>query len=113
MSVKQERLASIFAKEITNIINFDLKNPSVTMVSVTRVTVSKDLNFSKIYVSIIDQKAKHSAIEALNKSKGFIKSELAKRLSIRKIPDLLFIYDDTLDKAQRIEDIINRINKGE
>lgn len=113
MSIKQERLASIFAKEITNIINFDLKNPNVGMVSVTKVTVSSDLNFSKIYVSIIDQKTKNTTIEALNKSKGFIKTELSKRLTIRKIPDLMFLYDDTLDRAQRIENIINRINKGE
>ena len=50
-------------------------------------------------------------VEALNKSKVFIRSELAKRMDIYKVPDIIFIKDDTYDKGERIENILKEINK--
>lgn len=113
MNVKTKKLNALFVREINNIVMFDVKDPNLNLVSVTEVEVTNDLSMAKVYVSIINQKNRSHSLEALKKAKGFIKSELAKRMTIRKIPDLVFIYDDTLDKAQRIENIINKINMGE
>ncbi len=113
MSIKLDRLSSIFSKEISKIINFDIKDSNITMVSVTDVKISSDLSYAKVYISMVISKNKNTTIQALNKAKGFIKSELSKRIKVRKIPDLEFIYDDSLDKGQKIEEILKRVNKGE
>lgn len=113
MSIKLDRLSSIFSKEISKIINFDIKDSNITMVSVTDVKISSDLSYAKVYISMVIIKNKNTTIQALNKAKGFIKSELSKRIKVRKIPDLEFIYDDSLDKGQKIEEILKRVNKGE
>lgn len=99
-----EKLDSILLKEISSIIQFDLNNPDVGFCTVSEVRLSNDLSKAKVYVSFFGN---NYGIAALKKSKGFIKSTLAKRLRIRKIPDIEFVVDDTLDKVSRIEEIIN------
>lgn len=99
-----EKLDSILLKEISSIIQFDLNNPDVGFCTVSEVRLSNDLSKAKVYVSFFGN---NYGIAALKRSKGFIKSTLAKRLRIRKIPDIEFVVDDTLDKVSRIEEIIN------
>jgi len=102
-----EKLDSLLQKEISNIIQFDLNDPKLGFVTICDVDVAKDLSNAKIYVSLFGSKyAKGDGIVALRRSKGHIKSELAKRLSLRKIPDLEFVIDDTLDKVERIEEVL-------
>lgn len=108
MSIRNQRINAIFAREINHILTFEIKNPDINLVSVSEVKVSNDLSIAKVFVSLLNKETIGSTMQALNNSKGFIKTNLAKKLNIRKIPELNFIYDDTLDKAKRIEDIINK-----
>ena len=109
---RTDRLDSILLKEISSIIQFDLNDPKIGFATVSEVKVAPDLSNAKVYVSFFGKNyAKRDGLEAVRRSKGFIKTELAHRLKMRKIPNLEFIVDDTLDKAQRIEDIVNRTNK--
>ena len=108
MSVKQERVAQIILKDVTDIIQFSLKDPSVT---ITDVQVTNDYSYATIYVSFLGkEERKQAGLKALNRAKGFIRSELGKRLSIRKVPDLIFKLDDSLEKGERIDSIISQIN---
>ena len=101
---RTDKLDSLLQKEISSIIEFDLNNPEIGFVTVSEVRVSSDLSKAKVYVSFF---GKNYEVAALKKSKGFIKSELAKRIKLRKIPDLEFVVDDTLQKVSRIEKIVN------
>ncbi len=113
MSVKAERIAGIIQKEVSSIIQFELKDPKVGFVTITDVTVTNDLSIAKIYVSFLGQKAREEAgLKALNRSKGFIRSTLSKRLTIRKTPELIFLIDDALTRGNKIEDILQQINKN-
>ena len=105
---RTDKLDSLLQKEISSIIEFDLNNPEIGFVTVSEVRVSPDLSKAKVYVSFF---GKNYEIAALKKSKGFIKSELAKRIKLRKIPDLEFVVDDTLQKVSRIEEIVNQNKK--
>ena len=105
MPKRTDKLDSLLMKEISNIIQFDLNNPEIGFVTVSEVRVSPDLSKAKVYVSFF---GKNYEVAVLKKSKGYIKSELAKRLNMRKIPDLEFIVDDTLEKVARIEEIVNK-----
>ena len=99
-----DKLDSILQKEISSIIQFDLNNPEVGFVTVSEVRLSPDLSKARVYVSFF---GKNYEVAALKKSKGYIKSELAKRLKMRKIPDLEFVVDDTLEKVDRINEIVH------
>lgn len=102
---RTDKLDSLLMKEISSIIQFDLNNPEIGFVTVSEVRVSPDLAHAKVYVSFF---GKNYGIAALKRSKGYIKSELAKRLKLRKIPDLDFVVDDTLEKVDKIHEIVNR-----
>ncbi len=111
MGLRQEKLHSIFLKEISDIIHFSLKDPKVGFVTVTDITISNDLNYAKVYVSFLGKDERNQAgLKALNHAKGHIRSELAKRIKVRKMPELTFLLDDSLERAERIEGIINKIN---
>ena len=113
MSVKQERVAQIILKDVTEIIQYDLKDPSVGFVTITDVDVTNDYSYATIYVSFLGKdERKQAGLKALNRAKGFIRSSLSKRLTIRKVPELIFKLDDSLEKGERIESIISRINQG-
>ena len=103
------KLDSILLREISMIIMKDINDPKLGFPTVTEVDVAPDLTTAKVYVSFLGKNyKKRDGIEALCRAKGHIKSELAKRIKIRKIPDLTFLVDDTLDKAERIEEILNK-----
>lgn len=99
-----DKLDSLLLKEISSIIEFDLNNPEIGFVTVSEVRVLPDLSKAKVYVSFF---GKNYKIAALKKAKGYIKSELAKRLKLRKIPDIEFVVDDTLEKVDRINKIVH------
>ncbi len=106
---RTDRLDSMLMREISTIISREINDPKLGFPTVTEVDVAPDLNTAKVYVSFLGKNyRKRDGLDALRRAKGFIKSELAKRLKLRKIPDLTFIVDDTLDKASRIEEILNR-----
>ena len=100
-------------KEITQIISYELKNPDATgMMSVTRAKITPDFKYAKIYVSVLDSKKADKTIEALQKSSGFIRTQLAKRLNLRITPQLVFEKDDSIEYGARIDSILKDL-KGE
>ncbi|MFV0255413.1 MAG: 30S ribosome-binding factor RbfA [Erysipelotrichaceae bacterium] len=112
MKIKQERLANIIYRNLAEIIQFKLNDPDVGLITITEVKVTGDLSVAKVfYVVHGNQFQKDRCLKALIRAKGFIRSELAQHLSTYKTPDLKFIYDDNLDKANRIEELIKQANK--
>ena len=112
MGLKKEKMDNIIQKEVSEIIQFELKNPKIGFVTITGVDVTTDMSYAKVFVSFLGQNArKEAGLKALNQSKGFIRSELAKRLTIRKTPELIFQLDNSLEKGNKIEQILHDINK--
>ena len=106
-----DKIASLLQREISVIISQEINDPKLGFPTVTAVEVAPDLSVARVYVSFLGKNyMKRDGLEALRRSKGHIKSQLAKRLKLRKIPDLTFIVDDTLDKADRIENILKEEN---
>ena len=110
MSIKQERLAGIIAREVSDIIQFSLKDPNVGFVTITDVVVSGDFSIAKLYVTILDKKFNsEEALGNLMKAKGFIRTELGRRLTVKKCPDLVFLLDNSLEKGNRIDSLIKQV----
>ncbi|WP_297238556.1 30S ribosome-binding factor RbfA [uncultured Faecalicoccus sp.] len=110
--LKAERMDHILLKEISHILQFELKNPKLGFVTVTDVQCTKDLSLAKVYVSFLGKQDRNDAgLRVLNQSKGFIRSNLAKKIKIRKMPDLVFVQDHSLEQGNRIEKILKDIQK--
>ena len=104
------RIDEEYRKELSQIIGYELKNPNVTgMISVTKVKVTTDLKYAKIYVSILNSKNIKETMDGLKKSSGFIRSELAKRINLRNTPELIFEIDDSIEYGAKIDSILKEI----
>ena len=110
-SVKVKRLEGIIRKDITDIIQFSLKDPNVGFVTITDVRISIDHSYATVYCSFLGKDARNEAgLKALNRAKGFIRTELSQRLDIRRTPDLRFEIDKAMERGRHIDDIIAEIH---
>lgn len=104
------RIDEEYRKELSQIISYDLKNPNVTgMISVTKVKVTPDLKYAKVYVSILNSKNIKDTMDGLKKSSGYIRTELAKRINLRNTPEIIFEIDDSMEYGARIDSILREI----
>ena len=111
---KQKRLEGIIRKNISEIVQFGVKDPNVGFVTITDVQVSNDHSYAKVFCEFLGQDARAQAgLKALKRSKGFIRTELSQRLSIRRCPELIFVIDETERKARHIDDIIASLHKDD
>lgn len=113
MSIKINRIESILLKEISYILANEVKDNEIKFVTVTAVNVTNDLSFAKVYVTVLDDQKKESTLEALNAASGFIRSELFERVDMRNVPELTFIYDESIAYGKRIENLIEEIKNKE
>lgn len=112
MSVKVDRMEGIIQKEVNRILTKEVKDPKIGFVTITDVKLTNDLSQAKIYVTFLGKEERASAgLTALERSKGYIRSELAKSLTIRKVPELIFVEDESLEKGNRIERILKDLSK--
>lgn len=106
------RINEELKKELSGVINYKIKNPNVTgMISVTRVKITPDFKYAKVYVSILNSKNIDKTMEGLKESSGFMRSELAKTINLRITPELVFELDDSLEYGERIDRVLKELKK--
>lgn len=111
-SNRMNRINEELKREISNIINFELNNSNVTgMISVTKVKVTPDLRYARVYVSMINSKNKKNTLAGLKQASGYIRSALAKKVNLRNTPELVFEFDETIEYGAKIDSIISEITK--
>lgn len=110
-NIRANRVAEEIKKEMGEIITRKLKDPRIGFVTVTDVEVTGDLQQATIYISVLDEDKKDSTLVGLAKANGFIRSEIGKRIQLRKIPEITFEFDDTLERGSRIEQILRDLNQ--
>jgi ribosome-binding factor A len=112
-TIRIKRIASSLQREISDIIANDIRDEDLKMVTVTHIKLANDLSYAKVYVTTLFDDKKEKVVIDLNNARGFIKGELARRkFEIRSMPELEFIYDESLAYADNIEKIIKNINKN-
>ena len=91
------------------IVLFLLLSNATGLISVTKVHVTPDLKYAKVYVSILNSKNINETLEALKKSSGFIRSGIAKSINLRITPELVFELDDSIEYGSKIDSILKEI----
>jgi len=112
MNVKIERLNNLFVKELSEILLLEVKNPIMKSVCVTSVSITNDLSYAKVYFTCmnIDRKI---VLKELNDAKGFLRSKLCERDLVRHTPELVFLYDESIEYGKRIEEVIEKMHKND
>lgn len=111
---RADRVAAFIHEEISSMLLHDLKDPAVGFVTITKVRVTDDLRHAKIYYSVLGGDAKkNESAAALSRATGYIRTEVGRRLRIRNVPEIIFVFDDTTEYADRIEHLIKKIKEEE
>jgi ribosome-binding factor A len=115
MTRRTERLNHLLRQEITELLQREAKDPRLAvMVSVTRVSVSADLHYAKVFVSVMGtEEEKKGLLAGLHAATGFLRRELAGRLTLRHTPELVFAYDDTMEQAGKVIQLIDQVRASE
>ena len=109
---RMDRIDELYRKELSNIISYDLKNSNVTgMESVTKVKTTPNLQYAKVYVSILNSKNIKQTLTGLKNAAGYIRTELARRTNLRNTPQLVFELDDSMEYGAKIDGILKEIMK--
>jgi ribosome-binding factor A len=114
MSRRTERVEDLLRREIADLILRHVQDPRVSLASVVAVEVSPDLRHAVVRVSVLgDEAHREEAIAALQHARGYIRSQLAPRLRLRVVPDLVFKLDRGAEHSQRITDLLESLNDDE
>lgn len=107
---RKDRLASEIVKETSKIILYELRDPRKGFVTVTRAKVSDDYRYAKIFVSIMGTpKQKKTVLGGLRHAQGFVQRELTRRIQMRSFPEIHFEIDESIEKAFKITNEIDRL----
>ncbi|MDQ0059707.1 30S ribosome-binding factor RbfA [Paenibacillus harenae] len=111
--IRVGRVSEQIKKELSQIIQMELKDPRIGFITVTGVETTSDLSQAKIYLSVLgSEEQKEATLQALARGTGFLRSELGKRMKLRHTPVLLFKFDSSIEYGSRIEALLDNINNG-
>ncbi len=110
-----DRLAQQLRAELGTLIEGEIDDPRMAMVAVTRVRVSSDMRYARIYISTLAGEGKReTALKGLNSAKGFLRKQLSQRLPhLKRTPELTFDYDESFENETRIEELLAELHSEE
>lgn len=108
MSRKTRRIEDAIKREISAIIQRDVKDPRISFVTVMSVRVSDDLSIARVYLSIMDGDKKE-IFKAVDKAAGFIRTKISQRMAMKRAPELKFFLDTSLEYSSRMESLFQQI----
>lgn len=108
---RSRRVAEQLQRELADLIHRELKDPRIGLVTITAVELSKDLAYAKVLVSSLGESQAHAdLVITLQHAAGFLRHELGGRMRLRIIPELRFVYDESLERAAKLEALIAKAN---
>lgn len=111
-NVRANRVGEQIKKELTDIIQREMKDPRIGFVTVTGVDVTGDLQQAKAFVTVYgDEEERRQSLDGLEQAKGFIRSEIGQRVQLRKTPELEFEFDESIERGNRIEELLRKLNE--
>jgi ribosome-binding factor A len=112
MSVRANRVGEQIKKEMTDILQRELKDPRIGFVTITGVEVTGDLQQATIFITVLgNEEQKESTLQGLSKATGFIRSEIGKRIRLRKTPELIFKFDESTEYGNKIATLLGELNR--
>ena len=108
MANRPGRIKALIEKNLMDIVRSEIKDPKIGMVSVNEVEVNSDSTLAKVYVTFFASPHPHLAFEQLKKKEGMVRTSLAKKMDLYKVPNVVFVYDESFERADRIEKALKK-----
>lgn len=106
---RNKRLGNEVLRTLNELVQFETKDPSLKMVSLSSLELSRDLSVARVYFSMLDPDGDPAPVQqGLERASGFLRSRLGREIKIRHVPELRFAHDDSAAEAQRISSLIDR-----
>ncbi len=110
MSQRPIRVGEQIREDLTELITREVHDPGIGFITITRVNVTPDLQQARVhYTSLGDEKARRETGRALERATPFLRRHLGRRLRLRRIPELQFFYDESIERHDRIERILQEL----
>lgn len=109
---RADRVAQELQKEIAIILQREVKDPRIGMVTVSDVEISRDLAYAKVFVTFLfdsDESAVERGLEGLNKASGYIRTLVGKAMRLRIVPEFRFVYDQSLVEGMRMSNLVTNV----
>lgn len=106
-----ERVNDLIQAALSSIIQLKEQDLALGMITITTVRTSQDFSFAKVFVSVLNEKEAKKTIQILNKAAKQLRHELAHAIKLRIVPDLKFVYDDSILRGNRISSLIHKALK--
>ncbi|WP_444679027.1 30S ribosome-binding factor RbfA [Halomonas sp. E19] len=107
---RTDRVGDQLQKELAVLIQREVKDPRLGMVTVSGVTVSRDLGYADVYVTLLGEDSPERVkenLKVLKQAAGFLRSQIARRIKLRHVPELRFHYDESVVRGQRLSSLID------
>ena len=104
---RARRVADQIQRELPELIRHEVKDPRVSMLTITEVEVNRDMEFAKVYFTTFGGEAEHAAcLQGLQHASGFLRSQLSHRMQLRVVPKLTFVYDRSVERGIELTQLI-------
>jgi ribosome-binding factor A len=111
--LRQKRVADRLQREISQLIQQEMNDPRLALVTVTVVNIDRELEYANVFVSTVGDAARRKEVmQVLNKAKGFIRREVAQRVQLRRAPELIFHWDPSPEKAEQISQLLDELKSA-
>lgn len=110
---RQRRVSELIHRELGTLLLFGARDPRLASVTITEVEVTRDLQMARVYFTVLGEDSdKSEVVAAMRNATGFLRTQLAAKVELRVVPELVFELDQTAEHAQRIDDLLNQLKES-
>lgn len=106
---RPRKVADLIQRELSDLLRREVRDPRVGMVTLTSVDVSPDLSHAKIFFTMLDKEHLEETTQGLQRAASFLRSQLSKRMSMYTTPELRFVYDESVERGDRLSQLIDSV----
>jgi len=106
---RPQKVADLIQRELADLLRREVRDPHVGMVTLTSVDVSPDLSHAKVFFTLLNTEKKDDTSRALRRAAGFLRSQLAHRMKMYTTPELRFVYDESVERGDRLSQLIDSV----
>jgi ribosome-binding factor A len=106
-SGRPQKLGDLIQREVSDLIRLEVRDPRVGMITITSVDVSPDMTHAKIFFTVLEKDKLQDTLEGLKRSAGFLRAQLASRVQMYTTPELRFVYDESVERGDRLSRLID------
>jgi ribosome-binding factor A len=106
---RPQKVADLIQRELSDLLRREVRDPRVGMVTITSVDVSPDLSHAKVFFTILEKEKKDLTAQGLQRAASFLRAQLSRRMSMYTTPELRFVYDESVERGDRLSQLIDSV----